>query len=307
MVFPDEFAPFFGFSLNDVETVMKQSKTRLKIEDLRSWYDGYYFERVGEVFCPNSVVLACLKNSCRTYFGSSMALTAVKESLKNNRIDLEKDAAILLSGSSVEVNARLFDSDLSNLNSREKGLAALVHSGFLSYNPKTQEAIIPNKEVRLFFSDAVSELSWPALNSPISESRRLLEKTKLGDAGFVEKAFDEFHLELSSILTKNHEDVLATIAFLLYYAAKEDYYAFKEPATGLGRADILFVPISANEPAIIIELKVDDNPESCLEQIERMKYYNEIKNHVGEVILVGIVYDRSTLRHKAQIKTITLN
>ena len=100
-------------------------------------------------------------------------------SLKNNHIDLEEDAALLLSGSAVRVNARLFDSDLSNIDSREKGLALLVHSGFLSYSPKTQEAVIPNKEIRLFFSDAVSELSWPALNDPISLSRELIDENDL--------------------------------------------------------------------------------------------------------------------------------
>lgn len=79
----------------------------------------------------------------------------------------------------------------------------------------------------------------------------------------------------------------------------------REMPTGKGFADIIFVPRRNNsDPAIVVELKYNKTAESALEQIKNKQYTNCLEAYEGEILLVGINYDKDEKKHSCRIKKI---
>ena len=73
---------------------------------------------------------------------------------------------------------------------------------------------------------------------------------------------------------------------------------------GKGFADIVFEPNrNCNLPALIVELKWGHSAEEAVEQIKRKDYLDCLQNYSGEVLLVGINYDKEK-HHTCKIERI---
>ncbi|MCD8029075.1 MAG: PD-(D/E)XK nuclease domain-containing protein [Erysipelotrichaceae bacterium] len=81
---------------------------------------------------------------------------------------------------------------------------------------------------------------------------------------------------------------MACLLTLCYIKARDDYYIRREDKSGKGRCDMIFRPIN-DIPAIIIELKVNDTPESAIQQIIDKNYIQEVESN-DEILLIGISY-----------------
>lgn len=85
-------------------------------------------------------------------------------------------------------------------------------------------------------------------------------------------------------------------------------YYFKpvhEFPSGRGFADFVFVPKSEcvqDYPVLVIELKWNKNVQTAVEQIKKKKYPASIEHYTGDILLVGINYDKKTKEHKCVIE-----
>ena len=62
-----------------------------------------------------------------------------------------------------------------------------------------------------------------------------------------------------------------------------------------GFADIVYIPKKPSEkPAMIIELKYDKSAEGAIAQIKEKRYVESLKEYQGNMLLVGINYDKMT-------------
>ena len=57
-----------------------------------------------------------------------------------------------------------------------------------------------------------------------------------------------------------------------------------------------------NSPAIIIELKVNKDADTALDQIRRKEYPAKVAEYAGDLLLVGVNYDRDTKQHSCRIE-----
>ena len=74
-----------------------------------------------------------------------------------------------------------------------------------------------------------------------------------------------------------------------------------------GYADFVYLPLPENRgmyPALVIELKWDKSAESAITQIKERKYTENIKEYTGNILLVGINYDKDTKKHECTIEQI---
>ena len=73
---------------------------------------------------------------------------------------------------------------------------------------------------------------------------------------------------------------------------------------GKGFADIVLLPLPnhADKPAILIELKWDQDADTALKQIHERRYAGALKGYEGNTILVGINYDKATKKHSCIIE-----
>lgn len=78
----------------------------------------------------------------------------------------------------------------------------------------------------------------------------------------------------------------------------------RELPTGKGFADICMIPRKQHldKPAIIIELKWDKNTVGALEQIKAKNYGSALKEYQGNLLLVGINYNKKSKNMNARLK-----
>ena len=63
--------------------------------------------------------------------------------------------------------------------------------------------------------------------------------------------------------------------------------------TGCGFADVVFLPLpSTGKPAMVVELKYDKTADSAIQQIKDRHYTQALEGYSGEILLVGINYDK---------------
>ena len=83
--------------------------------------------------------------------------------------------------------------------------------------------------------------------------------------------------------------------------------AHRELATGRGYADLVLMPRkNVDSPAIIIELKYNETASTALDQIKERHYPEKVSQYTGDLLLVGISYDRQQKTHACQIERLTI-
>ena len=113
------------------------------------------------------------------------------------------------------------------------------------------------------------------------------------DEKSVAEGLDRAHTEVASILTYNDENSLGCAIGLAYYSARKDYKLIRELPTGRGYADVVFLPRTfSKKPALVVELKYDRTADTALQQIKDRRYTQALEDYSGEILLVGINYDR---------------
>ena len=186
---------------------------------------------------------------------------------------------------------------MRNFSVKDDVLTLLVHLGYLGYDSETKEVFIPNKEIIEEFENAMSTGGWEEVMCVLMASDRLLEDTLSGAALRVAEALDRAHMEVASVLTYNDENSMACAIGLAYYSARKDYRLVREFPTGRGFADIVFLPLPhTGKPALVVELKYDKTVHAAIQQIKDRVYTQALENYTGELLLVGINYDK----HRAE-------
>jgi hypothetical protein len=131
----------------------------------------------------------------------------------------------------------------------------------------------------------------------------LLKATIRGDAEAVAAGIDAVHMANTSILNYNDENALSCVITLAYYNANNKYILQREQPAGRGYADIVFRPRKhAQCPAMVVELKMNQSPESALAQIKEKRYVEALSDYRGKVLLVGVNYDKETKEHTCLIE-----
>ena len=193
---------------------------------------------------------------------------------------------------------------MQNFRTKDDVLTLLIHLGYLAYDAEKEEAFIPNKEIVGEFENAMSVSGWPEIMRILKASDKLLEDTLDGDADSVARGLDQAHTEAASILTYNDENsqflsndfldknLLVAIG-LAYYSARKDYRLIRELPSGRGYADVVFLPLpSVKKPALVVELKYDRTVNAAIRQIKDRHYTQALEGYMGEILAVGINYDR---------------
>ena len=119
------------------------------------------------------------------------------------------------------------------------------------------------------------------------------------------KGIDIVHMENTSILSYNDENALSCVITLAYYSARKDYTLIRELPAGKGFADMVFLPRKGSDrPALLVELKWDQSAQGAIDQIKDRRYAGALATYQGEVLLVGINYQKKTKAHSCRIEKI---
>lgn len=312
MISPKQLAPYFGFSDQEVQDLCVE-RPYMSMDDIRRWYDGYLMKHIApdrtveylHMYNPNSLVCAFTDGECESYWKNTGAFAGLNDYIGLNMDGLKDTVLKLLAGESCPVDTSGYQNDLTSFKCRDDVLTALIHMGYLGYDVRTEEAYIPNEEVREVFSSAIKVGDWTEIAEALRGSDELLKATWAGDAEKVAVTIEKSHQDYTSILEYHDENSLALAIQMSYYTARKHYVVVRELPAGKGFADIAFIPKKGSDkPAMIVELKWNDDADSAISQIHDRNYAGQLRDYGSEILLVGISYDKAGKKYGCIIESI---
>ena len=301
MIDPGPLAAYVGFTQQEVELLC--DKYQMDIEEVKSWYDGYSFETVPAVYSPRSVVNCMRLGKIGNYWNQTETFEALQIYIDMNFEGLKDDVLSMIAGESVPVNTGSFTNDMTTFRTEDDVFTLLIHLGYLAYDDENKIAKIPNNEVRAEYVNCVSVSNWGEISKALKNSADTLRAIWQGNEEQVAKGIYQAHFETSQI-QYNDENALSYTVSLALYAARNFYTVYRELAGGKGFADLVFIPKKKfmEKPAIVVELKWDKSARGAISQIKKKEYCQSLKEYHGNLLLVGINYDKKTKEHECVIE-----
>ena len=286
------FEEYTGFTDQEVKALCRRFE--MDFNEVTRWYDGYILTQFPHIYNPKSVTEALRRRSFSNYWTATETYEALKRYMDMDFDGLRTDILQMLSGGRVKINTRRFQNDMRSFKTMDDVLTLLIHLGYLGYDSTTKEAFIPNREIVEEFENAMSVGGWETIMRILRASEKLLEDTLKENAEGVALGLARAHTEAASILTYNDENSLRCAIGLAYYSARKDYKLLRELPAGKGFADIVFLTLPHTaKPAMIVELKSDKSAVTAIQQIKDRKYFQALEDYIGEILLVGINYDKN--------------
>ncbi len=298
MIDPGLLSEFMGFTETEVQNLCVQYN--ISYDEMKQWYDGYHMTDHLSTLSPRSVVASLIRKQFGNYWTSTETYEALQVYIDLNKDGLKDSVIEMLAGESVPVQTSSFQNDMTTFDTKDDVLTLLIHLGYLGYNSSDHTCYIPNKEVIDSFVNSIRKSNWEETTKALLSSRELLEATWKKDEEAVARYIEEAHLN-TSILTYNNENALAYTLLLAYISARDYYTMIREMPTGKGFADVVLIPYR-DKPAMIIELKWNQDVETALTQIKEKKYPKGLEKYKDNLLIVGISYDKKTKKHTCHIE-----
>jgi len=248
MVDSANMAEYVGFTEDEVIKLCNTYK--MNFEEMKKWYDGYTLYSVEDnendyihIYSPNSVCTAITRKRMESYWVSTDTYESLQTYISYNFEGLRDDIITMIAGGRCKVDVGMFTNDLISFETKDEVIACLVHLGYLAYDDTKEEAFIPNKEVRVIFERAVKRGGeFKEVMTAIRDSEKLMKNTLLKNEEEVAKSVAYVHAHATSINKYNDENSLSCAITLAYYSAMNHYKMIREMPTGIGYADVVFLP-----------------------------------------------------------------
>ena len=295
-------APYIGFTEQEVKELCQ--KYDLDFDEVNRWYDGYLLAG-NEIYNPKSIVSILTRKEFQSYWSQTGTYESIVPLINMDFDGLKTTIIKMLAGESVRVKTTTYQNDMVNFKNKDDVLTLLIHLGYLAYDSKIRSAFIPNEEIRSELIDAVEEEQWDEFLELQMKSNELLRATWNFDCEAVSEAIEEIHSGYASIIAYNDENSLSSVLEIAYLSAMQYYFKpIRELPAGRGFADLVFLPRREYPeiPALIIELKWNHSAETAIQQIKEKKYVKALDDYNGEILLVGINYDKKSKEHQCVIE-----
>ena len=309
MIAPGPLACYVGFTEQEVKKLCEQYG--MDMEEVKNWYDGYFTASGKRLYNPRSVVMALRFNQLSNYWTSSGPYDEIFYYIRNDIDHIKNDLALMITGEGVDAKIDEFAASAMELKSRDQIYSAMVVYGLLTYSGG--KVFIPNRELMFKYEELLqNEESLGYVYQLAKISDQMLKATLSRDTQKMSEILQYAHNTESPILSYNNEVELSAIVNLVYLSARNKYRIEREDKAGKGFVDFIFYPWNLTDTCIILELKVDHSPEDALLQIREKDYLlrfqgksGETRKYTGEVLGVGISYDKETKEHFCKVEVLS--
>lgn len=299
-----EFSQYFGFTEDEVLTMLRAADRTKSADTIKEWYDGYLFGS-RSVYCPWDVVnyvAALLYQETakpKNYWKNTSGNGIIRLFFENTGFDVREKFEILLNGGTIEQHItgqltydRMYDTEENLWN-------VLLMTGYLTKaNPEeegdTVSLRLPNKEIAGIFEDTVVHHFSDTLDD--STQKALMNMLWNGDETGASKAISDLLWDTISF-NDYHEDYYHV--FLTGLFVGRGYAVESNKERGIGRPDILLKD-HRNRRALIIEAKksvseaaMEQDCCSALRQIDEQEYADRLYGY-RQVLRYGISFYRKT-------------
>lgn len=300
----------FGFTDEEVQTLLESYGLLEHISETKEWYDGYHFGDA-DVYCPwdviNHVDRLCGEPDAKpqSYWintsGNGLVKRFIDKANKTTRDEIER----LVSGETIEKQVSLeltydeIDTTIDNLWS------VLFTTGYLTQTGMTESGayklVIPNKEVREVYKLQIQEWFKRTVMSNTEQLKNFWKAFDEGDTKAVENYLNRTLSNSISVFdTKARDEEKESSYHTLLVGllvGNADWLVKSNVEAGDGFADII-VETEDFDAGIIIELKyskifsgMDKACEKVITQIKEKRYDEYLKNDDRhDIMIYGIAF-----------------
>lgn len=303
MLSPSILAKYIGFTEDEVQKLAEEYHQNF--EEVKRWYDGYLLKDY-QVYNPRAVISLMQKGEFKSYWSETASYEAIVPLINMDYDGLKTAIIEMLSGAAVKVNTATFKNDILNIQSKDDVLTYMIHLGYLGYDQTRKMAFVPNEEIRQELTIAVESKAWSEMLGFWKESENLLDATLDMDEDTVARQIEKIHGEYVSIIQYHNKNSLSSVLTIAYLSTMQYYFKpIRELPAGRGFADFVFLPkpeYRDDYPALVVELKWNKKVQTAMQQIKERKYPLSILNYTGNILLVGINYDKDNKEHQCLIE-----
>ena len=284
------FAEGFGFTEKETEQMLNDYGISDKIEEAKSWYDGYLFGNT-EIYNPWSIISYVYsvvydgKQFPEAYWANTSSNRVIKDFVWNADDSMKQELDILINGGTIEKQIHE-DITYDDIHESEDNLWNFLF--FTGYMKKVSERRdennediiyltmkIPNIEIRSIYTNQIR--GWFERQVK-NEDRSVLHKAVLdGDTDAIENYVTGL-LEKSISVFDSSESFYHGFFLSLLYGVP-NYAPQSNREEGDGRPDIVLYPNRPKDPAIIFEIKtrkkfneMESGLKEAFDQIKDKKY-----------------------------------
>ena len=301
MIAAGDLAAYFGFTEEEVCSLCKEKG--IEYAELQKWYDGYLLNGQ-HIYNPKSVIDVMRTRRLKSYWTGTETYEALKVYIDQNFDGLKETVIELLNDIHCKTDPSTSQNDMTTFKTKDDVLTLLIHLGYLAFDEDKEEVFIPNQEISMEFMRAIKVGGWDGLIQSLEKSEELLKSTWELDGKSVATGLNAIHDETASILKYNDENSLTCTILMAYYSAKAYYMnPIMEMPSGKGFADMVYLPKrEISKPALVVELKWDKSAKGAVTQIKEKEYVSWIEGYTGEILLVGVNYDKKKKVHECIIE-----
>lgn len=302
----------FGMTEAEVADAMAHYNLLNKIEDVRSWYNGYATGGKINVYNPWSIINLIKNNGeFEPFWVNTSSNDIVKDLIQHGSDELKEDFEALIKRESIRktIEENIVFADLSENKATNAVWSFLIFSGYLTFKnaaiengQKYADLLIPNDEVTWFFRSVIN--SWCKNNIGEKRYNMMLNSLVSGEVEKFKELFTDFVLKSFSMFdVSGQEPEKFYHAFVLgmLVSLTNEYVIRSNRESGLGRYDVMLVPRDRSKLGIIIEFKkrseyhketLEQAVAAALKQIEDKKYEQELNVHgIDKILKLGIAFD----------------
>jgi len=298
----EKYATAFGFTETEVfEALEQQGFGEKEKQEVKTWYDGFTFGSVTDIYNPWSVTNYLDKGKFDTYWANTSGNGLIGKLLRTGKPEIKSLFETLLTGGTVTVPV---DEQIiyNRLDTNPDAVwSLLLATGYLKIvhamtekeasdldSTRMYTLTLTNREVRRMFYILVQD--WFAQTSGLSGFTKALLQ---GDVRGMTRTLNDIMLTSMSSFDggKNPSNRLPEnfyhgLVLGLLAENTRDYLVKSNRESGWGRYDVMMEPRQPGKPAAIMEFKVfdrlddenglEDTAENALRQIEEKKYETEL-------------------------------
>ena len=306
-VLSKNYAEYFGLLESEVIEMLDYFNMKYKIEEVRSWYNGYLFGNE-QIYNPWSIVNYLREKEIKSYWANVSGNTLLENMLDNAGESVYADLKKFTDGESIEKYISDGTTIKSLLSSNDEIWQLFLYSGYLTKAEKQREIDvtsdytnvynlkIPNREIRSYFGS----LFLNRFFGTEVKTNILIKALENGDIKKFEKTLGEIminmlsHFDLDSEMEKIYQVfMIGLVGFLM-----GRYEIISNNESGYGRYDLAMIPIKSNEKAYLMEFKISKTEkgmstkaQEALKQIDEKKYDTRLKARgIKNILKIGIAF-----------------
>ena len=317
-VMDEEYDSFFGFTGDEVRTMLEYYGMEKKEKELKEWYDGYLFGRE-EIYNPWSVINYISKGCVpQAYWVNTGKNEILEDVLKIATDDITEKLYSLLQGERViaRIDQNVVYPSLGEDSANIYSL--LLVAGYLRIQKKELQAdgsylcevSIPNREIVAVYKSEILSHLFQIGAVTRTTANKIAESLYGNDYKKLQNAIAEYMDKSVSFYDAGAEGFYHGLVLGLIALMDNQYKIKSNRESGDGRYDICLIPRKHRYPGVIMELKwkknlrgdyLDKLAEEALSQIDEMGYDSELKEEgFYNILKMGIAFSGKKVSIKAK-------